>query len=170
MPHSHATQAEADLTRTVGDMQDRIADDAHFAGDVYRALANRRWYGPGGTEVSLSWRRAEEIVNGMRDSAGTETLELAQTGGEGTLAEDVEDELGRRGWRSEPLDTSSHDDAHATSPESPPPEGAGEREAPSEPPEAWRRAHEEADSDERLFETRPDESGATWGRDPRERK
>ena len=124
--------------RTLGE---RLRDE-EFCGDLYRALSNRAWRREGDSQghVSLSWRRAEEVVNELREGEGQGPLTLAQTGGEGEVSPAVADELGGRGWTSEPLDTGQHDAAHDTSlPDAPPPDqgqrklgidsGAEEREA-----------------------------------------
>jgi hypothetical protein len=161
--------AERQVIGTLAELRWRIAGDEKFALELYRGLTNRRWHRPG-VELSLSWRRAEKLVNDQRQTAGQPPLELAQSGEEGQLSEDVRDELGHRGWQSEPLNTSRHHDLHATSPESPPPPDQGGRFAPTDPPEAARRADEEADAGERLFPGRPGESGAKAGRDPQERR
>ncbi len=140
---------EQALVRDLDQLGDRLLDDA-FSTELYRALTNRRWRKDGGPEggISLSWTRAEEIVNDLRARREREPLELAQTGGEGELSDTVEDELGRIGWRSEPLDTSRHDEAHADQPaESPPPADTGERHAPVEDARGWEReAHREAEA------------------------
>ena len=162
--------AEAQLAQTLADLRERIAGDEKFTVELYHGLTNRRWRREDGTELSLSWRRAEKLINEQREAAGRSPVTLSQSGGEGELSDDVADELGRRGWQSKPLNTGRHDDAHVTSPESPPPADTGERLAPSSPPEAARRAHEEADAGHRLFPGRPDEDGATAGRDPQERR
>ena len=161
--------AESLLAQALADMRERIGEDRSFARELYQGLTNRRWHAHGAV-VSLSWSRAEELINTELQAAGAEPLELRQSGGEGELTDDVSEELGRRGWRSEPLNTGRRDDAHVTSPESPPPPDTGERQAPSHPPEAARRAHDEADAGHRLFPGRPDQSGATAGRDAQERR
>ncbi len=92
------------------------------------------------------WGRAEEIVNEPRRREDHDPLTLAQTGGEGEVSGTVEEELGRLGWRSAPLDPERHDSAHATRPDSPPPSGQGETESPTEDSHAWeRQAHREAE-------------------------
>jgi hypothetical protein len=138
--------AAADL-ETLGD---RFRDD-EFTTELYRALANNTWHGRGSSEpVTLSWSRAEELVNELRERAGREPLELVQTGGEGQVSPVVADELRRLGWTSQPLDTSRHDETHVATAESPPPKGTGERFAPVEDSDAWEReAHEEADAEQR---------------------
>jgi hypothetical protein len=139
-------ETEHRLVRDLGDLREDLHEDA-FAGELYRGLANRalsREEDPQ-ARASLSWRRAEEIVNGLREREGKEPLTLAQTGGEGELSERVEHALVRRGWRSRPLDTSTHDSSHVPEPNSPPPPGQGERDAPSDQSEVWREAHAEAD-------------------------
>ncbi len=162
------TTAEQTLERTLEDLAERTRDGA-FATQLSRGLASRRWRGPDGAEVSVSWRRAEDLVNALRARVDADALELAQTGGEGELTDDVRDELGTRGWTSEALDTEEHQPGHVTSPEDPPPPDQGERFAPGEPREAWERAHEEAEAQGRLFPGRPGESGAKKGRDPERR-
>jgi hypothetical protein len=138
---------ERELVRDLHDLAQRFADD-EFSSELYRALSNRIWRkqdGPDG-HVSLSWSRAEEIVNELRARAGAEPLELAQTGGEGEVSRVVGEELERRGWTSTELNTGRHDPEHAGKPESPPPPDAGEAQSPVDDSRAWeRRAHEEAE-------------------------
>ena len=104
---------ERALVRDLDQLGDRFLDE-EFSTDLYRALTNRRWNRDGGPDgaISLSWSRAEEIVNELRTRRDREPLELAQTGGEGELSRTVEDELAGLGWRSQPLNTDRHDDAH----------------------------------------------------------
>ena len=143
-----AERVEQELLRDLATLSDRLSYDEEFGGDLYRALTNNRWRREGRDEghVSLSWSRAEELVNEVRRRAGAEPLALAQTGGEGEVSSSVQEELGRLGWSFEPLDTSAHDEAHLGRPESPPPPDQGERMAPVEDSGRWEReAHEAAD-------------------------
>ena len=122
---THATEQE--LGADLRSLAARFADD-ESSGDLYRALANTRWRKRGHVAaVALSWSRAEALVNEVRKQAGGEPLALAQTGGEGTVADTVAGALGEVGWSSQPLDTSEHDERHAAATESPPtPSGGGE--------------------------------------------
>ena len=141
------TQAtERELGTDLTTLAARFADD-ESSGDLYRALANRRWRKRGHVAaVALSWSRAEALVNDVRAQSGRESLALAQTGDEGTVADTVAAALGELGWSSQPLDTSEHDDRHAGAPESPPPPDTGERRAPVSDSGEWERtAHEEAE-------------------------
>lgn len=145
---AQADETEHELARDLGALSDEELHDDSFAGELYRGLANHRLVDPDDPErrqVSLSWRRAEEVVNGLRRHVGEEPLTLAQTGGEGSVTERVEAALTRLGWSVRPLDTSSHDSSHVSEPNSPGPKGQGERDAPTEPPGAWREADAEAD-------------------------
>lgn len=170
MPESPGTSVETQLVQTLVDLRERIAGDDEFAFELYRGLTNRRWRLAAADDLSLSWGHAEDIINEQRRAAGQPPLNLRQTGGEGELGDDVQDELSRRGWKSKPLDTGRHHEAHATNPESAPPAEVGERMAPSQPPEPARRAHDEADAEERLFPGRPGQSASKAGRDPQERR
>lgn len=137
---------EGRLVADLASLAERFADD-EFSTELYRALTNRVWRkadGPDG-HVSLSWNRAESVVNDLRERFGQQALELAQTGGEGELSDVVSDELGRLGWTSQPLNTSRHDDAHVVQPESPPPPDQGERLAPAEPSDWDEVGHAEAE-------------------------
>ena len=139
---------ERELLGDLRRLGDRLRDE-EFAGDLYRALCNRVWRKEGGPagHVSLSWRRAEEIVNGLRQPHGVPALELAQTGGEGEVSRTVGDELARLGWTSTPLNTGREDPEHATKPESAPPAETGEARSPVDDSRAWeRQADEEADT------------------------
>ena len=142
------TELERELAEDLAALGDRFADE-EFSTELYRALANNTWRkdddGPSG-HVSFSWSRAEWIVNELRAQLGEGALTLAQTGGEGEVSDLVRDELSRLGWTSRPLNTSRHDDAHVDQPESPPPAEQGERFAPVEDSDEWRRrAHTEAE-------------------------
>jgi hypothetical protein len=133
----------------VGDLRglgDRLRDE-EFSGDLYRALGNRVWRSDRrtGGHVSLSWRRAEEVVNDLRERQGVAPLELAQTGGEGEVSPAVREELGGLGWTSEPLDTGRHDPAHEAGPTSPPPGDHGERSRGEDSAAEERAAHEAAE-------------------------
>ncbi len=144
---ANVDEVEQRLVRDLGDLADDLQEDA-FANELYRGLAGNALSREDDPEarVSLSWRRAEEIVNGLRERAGHERLTLAQTGGETEVSDRVARALGDRGWRVRPLDTSSHDTSHSSEPPSPPPPGQGERDAPSpDQGEVWREAHAEAD-------------------------
>jgi len=138
---------ERELVADLATLEERLADE-RFCSDLYRALAGRLWRkdaGPDG-HVSLSWGRAEEIVNELRRRGGHDPLTLAQTGGEGEVSGTVEKELDRLGWHSAPLDPERHDPSHANRPDSPPPSGQGEAGSPTEDSHAWeRQAHREAE-------------------------
>jgi hypothetical protein len=133
---------ERELLRDLFPLRHRVRED-WFATELYRALTNTAWRKQGGPEghLSVSWARAERIVNELREREGDPPLDLAQTGGEGDVSGTVGDELAGLGWTSTPLDTGRHDDAHVDDPASPPPAAS----EPGEGPEWERRAHEEAD-------------------------
>ena len=115
-----------ELERRLREDLDRLGDrliDEKFCRELYRGLTDRRWFPPdavGDEHVALSWKRAEELINELRIKRGRPAMVLAQTGGEGELDPTVAEELGRLGWRSEPLDTSDHDPGHLDSHEDPP--------------------------------------------------
>jgi len=130
---------ERELLRDLFPLRDRLREE-WFATELYHALTNTAWRkqnGPDG-HLSLSWNRAERIVNELRQREGEAPLDLAQTGGEGELSDAIEDELSGLGWTAAPLNTSRHDDAHVSDSENPPPAGDAT-------PEWERRAHEDAD-------------------------
>jgi hypothetical protein len=135
---------ERELVDALRRVEERLVDE-RFSGELYRALASRRWQKEDGEAVSVSWQRAEEIVNDLRERLGEEPLDLAQTGGEGEVSRTVAQEMERLGWGSQPLDTTERQPDHETEPERPPPRDLGEREAPVEPPERWREARGEAE-------------------------
>lgn len=139
-------QAEQALLRDLQALEERTRD-GDFAGDLYRALANQTWRraDDGDVRVSLSWKRAEAVVNELRERAGRDALTLAQTGGEGEVSPLVGEAIEELGWRSKPLDTSASDPDHVEDAPSAPPPDQGERQAPTAPPEAWLRADEEAE-------------------------
>jgi hypothetical protein len=124
-----AEELERALRADLDRLGDRVVDE-DFAGELYRALANRAWRRAadgGDAHVVVSWKRAEELVNDLRAKHGAEPLELAQTGGEGELSDDVERELGRLRWTSRPLHTGRHDDQHLASPADEPRTPPGDR-------------------------------------------
>ena len=130
------------LLRDLFPLRDRLREE-WFARELYRALTNTAWRKQDGPEghVSLSWGRAESIVNELRERDGEVALDLAQSGGEGEVSPMLAEELTSLGWISAPLDTGRHDDAHVKDAEDPPPASRDR----GEPPEWERRAHEEAE-------------------------
>jgi hypothetical protein len=132
---------ERQLVNDVQTLGDLIQDDS-WNEDLYKSLAGVRWSHAGG-HVSLSWKRAEELVNAVRAKHDQPPLALAQTGGEGEVADRVADALSGLGWTPKPLDTSRHDEAHV--------QGSTDtqRRTSSEPPEWERQAHAEADQNRR---------------------
>jgi hypothetical protein len=140
-------ELEQELRDDLATLEERFADE-EFSSELYRALANNRWWKDGAAEehVSLSWSRAEHLVNDLRARFGHDPLTLAQTGGEGEVSHLVAEQLGHLGWRHESLDTSERDEGHLAEPESAPPAHQGARMAGVDDPRAWEReAHEEAD-------------------------
>ena len=116
---------ERELVDDLTVLEQRFADE-EFSTELYRALANNVWRKDGRPQpLSLSWRRAEELVNELRIRYRQEPLEVAQTGGEGEVSDLVERELGTLGWSARPLDTDRREPEHLTSPESPPPRDHG---------------------------------------------
>ena len=153
---------ERELIEDLTALDERFADEK-FSTELYRALANTVWRKDGGPDghVSLSWSRAEQIVNELRERNGQPPLELAQTGGEGEVSRLVADELGTLGWRAQPLNTGRQDPQHLDSPESAPPADQGERLAPVDDSHEWeRRAHAEGDENRRASDAaRPRDDG-----------
>ena len=146
---------ERELIEDLTALDERFADE-EFSTELYRALASTVWRKDGGPDghVSLSWSRAEQIVNELRERNAQQPLTLAQTGGEGEVSRLVADELGTLGWRAQPLNTDRPDPQHLGSPESAPPAEQGERRAPVEDSHEWeRRAHAEADENRRASDT-----------------
>jgi hypothetical protein len=143
------TEQERRLLDDLEQIPDRARDEK-FAAELYRALANNVWHSDRlpGKRLSVSWQRAEWLVNEWRRHHGAEPLDLAQTGGEGELDRTVAEELGRFGWSATPLHTDRHDPDHLDDPASPPPPRHGERMAPAPPAEErFRTAHEAASAE-----------------------
>src|SRR3954468_5962686 len=144
-----ASDTEA-LERTLQSDLDTLGDrlvDEKFCGELYRALANRAWRKSGGPagHISLSWKRAEELVNALRAARSEPELTLAQTGGEGEVSRTVSDELGGLGWSSVPLNPDRHGAAHVRPARDAPPADTGERLADDPNTRDWeRQAHEAA--------------------------
>src|SRR4051794_24269988 len=75
---------ERELLRDLFPLRHRVRED-WFARELYNALTNTAWRkadGPDG-HLSLSWARAERIINELREREGDPPLSLTQTGGEG---------------------------------------------------------------------------------------
>jgi hypothetical protein len=122
-------------------LADRLDHDEKFVRQLYQGLTNRTWWRQGedrAVHIALSWTRAEELINAVRTELGKAPMDLDHSGGEGTLTSDVEEELGKLGWTSAPLDTSEHDDAHLDSPADPP---------LTPPQDTLREGHEKADEE-----------------------
>jgi hypothetical protein len=134
------TALERALVADLRSLGDRLADEK-FCHELYRTLTDTAWRREGDDgHVALSWKRVEEIVNELRGERGRPPLALAQTGGEGTLADTVVAELGRLGWRGAPADTSEHDPAHVWS---------GHDEPRTPPSDRFAEAHEAAEAERR---------------------
>jgi hypothetical protein len=105
---------ENELLSDLQELSDRFGDE-QFCTDLYRALTNRTLSKDGGPDghLVLSWNRAAEFVNELRATEDHDPLPLARSGGEGVISEIVCDELTQRGWRTRPLSTGRHDDAHS---------------------------------------------------------
>ena len=114
---------ERELTQDLNRIADMTADDSFYE-ELYRGLAGVRWSRDGG-HVSLSWKRAEEVVNALRARHGHDPLTLAQTGGEGVVSDRVARALDA--WSASPLDPGHHDPAHVDSPRDAPARGGGHR-------------------------------------------
>src|SRR3954464_6242962 len=114
---------ERELAHDLMVLGDMVADDSFYP-ELYRGLAGVRWARDGG-HITLSWKRAEEVVNALRAQHDRDPLELAQTGGEGEVSDRVAEALGGTGGAAGPRDTSRHDDAHVDSPHDAPPRGGG---------------------------------------------
>jgi hypothetical protein len=138
---------ERELADDLAATGDALADDS-FSRELYRTITNARLSKRDfDGHVSLSWKRAEDLVNAVRRSAGLEPLALEHSGDEGEATARVEQALADLGWKRSDLNTSRHDDAHLDSARHPPPADTGERLAPVDPESArWEeRAHEQAD-------------------------
>ncbi len=138
---------EQELVEDLTSVGDRFAD-ADFSREMYRTLTNARLRKRGlDGHVSLSWRRVEDVVNGLRELHSREPMALAPSGDEGNACARAEQTLAQLGWTRRPLDTSEHDDAHVGSPADPPPADTGARRAPVDPASAgWEaQAHEDAE-------------------------
>jgi hypothetical protein len=130
-------ELERELANDLQTLGDLIHDDSFYP-ELYKSLAGATW-SRDGDHLTLSWKRAEELLNQVRARHGKPALRLAQTGGEGEVSPRVADALDPLGWTPGPTDTGRHDDAHVDSPPDAPPRGAAKR------PEWERRAHAEAD-------------------------
>jgi len=115
--NSPSETLETELIRDLEGLGDRVGDEG-FCGELYRALTNRTLSKDGGADghLLLSWNRAAELVNELRARFDEDALDLAQSGNEGVISEDVLAELDRRGWRTRPLNTSRHDERHVSQP------------------------------------------------------
>ena len=133
-----ATEAERALADDLHALERHLWDES-FAVELYRGLTNGTWRAIERSDeaVALSWKRAERLVNELRERIGYAPLTLEQTGGEGEVTDRVRRELEDLGWRHEPLDTSSHQEHHVPEPASPPPPGHGAEQAPDAAPGRW---------------------------------
>jgi hypothetical protein len=137
-------KAEPALLGDLEKLAGKVAED-WFAVDLYRALAQRRWHRQENSAevVSFSWRRAEQIVNSLREKQHAPKLDLDASGGEGQLSDDVDRALRALGWVSEPMSPDEHDPAHVGAEPPPPP-------PPDPGPTDWEREAHRAAHEERL--------------------
>src|SRR3954447_16023167 len=120
-----STALERELEHDLSVLGDMVQDDSFYT-ELYKGLAGVNWTRDG-EHLSLSWKRAEEVVNALRAAHGHDPLELAQTGGEGEVSDRVAGALGTTGWKAKPLDTSRHDATHLDSRADAPPQGGTHR-------------------------------------------
>jgi hypothetical protein len=112
-------------------------ENDRFVHDLYRSLTRTRWsrFDRDGS-VSLSFGRAEKLLNELRGERGSGPLQMAQTGGEGEVSHRLDDTLRELGWRVNDLNTGRHDDAHLAQ---------AEGEPRTEPQDSLAEGHREAD-------------------------
>jgi hypothetical protein len=119
---------ERQLVNDIQTLGDMVQTDDSFDQELYRGLAGVQWHRKGdGGHVTLSFKRAEELVNEARARHHREPLTLAQTGGEGGVTDRVAYALRDLGWSARPLDTGTHDDSHVASRADPPERGGSHR-------------------------------------------
>jgi hypothetical protein len=107
-------ELERDLANDLQTIGDLVHDDSFYP-ELYRGLAGVSWQRADEGHISLSWKRAEEVVNLLRAEHGHAPLELAQTGGEGDVSARVADALSGLGWTPHALDTHHRDPGHIDS-------------------------------------------------------
>ena len=92
--------------RDLDAISDRVKD-ARFCTELYRALTNRALSKHDGHpgQLVLSWNRAADFVNELREREHLAPLPLAGSGGEGVISETVLDELVGHGWQTRRLNT-----------------------------------------------------------------
>src|SRR4051812_32269892 len=100
---------ERELANTIQTITELVPDDDSFHEELYRGLAGVSWYADDGGHVTLSWKRAEELVNAARERHGRGPLTLAQTGGESEITDRIARAFEGTGWSSRPRDTGRHD-------------------------------------------------------------
>jgi hypothetical protein len=103
---------ERELLNDLRTLHNMIHSDDSFDEELYRALAGVEWHRSGGGHVSLSWKRAEKVINEQRAEHDRAPLTLAQTGGEGEVSERIANALSHQGWRQRPAQPGRHDDSH----------------------------------------------------------
>ena len=80
-----------------------LADDWSSV-EIYRALSQTRLAkrdGPRG-QLSLSPKRADALVNSLRERHGKNPLELPLSGGDGEVSDRAAEMLASIGWKSQP--------------------------------------------------------------------
>ena len=141
---SSTDQLERRLARDLESLAERLADD-RLVTDLYAALAGCALHPHDGEgRLAVSWRRAEELLNGARETQGARPLEgLAQSGTEGTVSDRARETLEGLGWDIRPRVTSgAQDPGHTGSP--------AEAHTHAPPSGEWEReAHAEADAEQR---------------------
>jgi len=103
-----AQTLENELVRDLQAYSDRFGDE-DFCVELYRSLTDRALCkdSPSRGHLVLSWNRAAEFVNELRERERHDPLPLAQSGGEGIMSERVSDALEENGWTTRPLSSGS---------------------------------------------------------------
>jgi hypothetical protein len=123
-------------------LAERLADE-RLCRELYGALSGSALHKRGEEgRLTLSWGRAEELINRARAAEALPPLEgLTQSGAEGEVTDRARDALDVAGWDLRPRETGRDDPSHVGRPESPP----SQADAGQEPWE--RQAHEDADAE-----------------------
>ena len=97
---------ERELVQDLDGLSERLADE-RFCEELCGTLSNGALSKEGHPgHIALSWTRAADFLNGLRERHGYEPLALLEAANGRTVTGDAAEALGRRGWSTRPLRTS----------------------------------------------------------------
>ena len=94
-------ETRRDIYPYLTELMDKV-QDIDYANALYASLCNMKWqHISSGDIYSCTWRYAGGIIAELRDK-GESYIDFYCNGGEGTVREDIKQDLKKLGWKPKP--------------------------------------------------------------------